>query len=537
MSGDSTRSPRSCAGAADDRAVRVAERDVGAHQDELVGEDQAVLEHPLVDQHRALALGRQRDGDRRQVGRERRPRAVLDLGLVLADVARGDQLSGRRARSRRRRRARSAGPSLPKTSRIIRRSSGSVSSIRSSPPVTPASAMNEPISMWSGPTSCVQPPSSRLAGDGQHVGADAADVGAHLDQHPREVLHVGLAGGVADHRLARRQRGGHQRVLGRHHRRLVHEDVAGAQPAARRRRARCRASCSKLAPSARKASRCGSRRRRPITSPPGGGMSAWPKRASSGPASRNEARMRSACSRSTCASAVDAGGAQRDARCRRATRRATPMPSQHAQHRLDVADARHVAHDDLVGREDARRRGSAARRSCSRRARRCRSSGTPPSMTNFSMTEVSPAAGPEPGGLARVTAMSSRLSRDEAWDLLCEWVESRVPAPPLPGRRGVDARLRRRSGEDEELWGVVGLLHDMDYERHPDLETGHPRDGDRRARGARRRPRDRARDRLARRLPRRLARVDAGEDAVRGRRAVAASCWPAPTCGPRASTG
>jgi predicted hydrolase (HD superfamily) len=34
-----------------------------------------------------------------------------------------------------------------------------------------------------------------------------------------------------------------------------------------------------------------------------------------------------------------------------------------------------------------------------------------------------------------------------------------------------------RFGEDADEWGLVGMLHDLDYERYPDMTTGHPRMG------------------------------------------------------------
>jgi len=69
-------------------------------------------------------------------------------------------------------------------------------------------------------------------------------------------------------------------------------------------------------------------------------------------------------------------------------------------------------------------------------------------------------------------------TRDQAWDLVCEWVQSDSLRKHLLGVEAGMVAYARKYGEDEERWAVTGLVHDLDYERYPDLddaENGHPR--------------------------------------------------------------
>jgi putative nucleotidyltransferase with HDIG domain len=59
-------------------------------------------------------------------------------------------------------------------------------------------------------------------------------------------------------------------------------------------------------------------------------------------------------------------------------------------------------------------------------------------------------------------------SRDEALVMLHEWVASESLRKHMLAVEVAVRGYARRLGEDEELWGLAGLLHDLDWEKHPD---------------------------------------------------------------------
>lgn len=67
-------------------------------------------------------------------------------------------------------------------------------------------------------------------------------------------------------------------------------------------------------------------------------------------------------------------------------------------------------------------------------------------------------------------------TRDDAWKLLNEYTKN----PSLIKHAlAVEAAMRAyaaKVGEDQELWGITGLIHDFDYEQHPSADE-HPMAG------------------------------------------------------------